>query len=171
MGMGEWGDVGQAWATTTTAYPDVGVPTPRTSSRGSSRGSGSRPSSSRPSTAGSSRGGRGTLYDDVGLSRPGTAGERIEMGYLQKLREEAGLVVDNPNDEMDWDDDLDDVDAEILELIERNESGLAKIREDLITANKELSAHENTPKVGNESKVSASVSASAGGGTKGLSVR
>jgi hypothetical protein len=123
-GGGGW-SVGSAWPSSDLAslpYPDVGIPTPRSSSRGSSR-----PSSSRPSTAGSSRG--RAIYDDFGVSRPGTAGERIEMGYLQKLREEAGLVIDNPNDEMEWDNDLDDVDAEILDLIERNESGLAKIRE------------------------------------------
>jgi hypothetical protein len=89
------------------------------------------------------------------------------MGYLQKLREEAGLAVDNPNEEMEWDEDLDDVDAEILELIERNETGLAKIREDIISANKELSAHENEAAVGNARKSEPSV----GGSTKGLSVR
>ena len=132
------------------SYPDVGLPTPRTSSAGSSvsssRPSSSRPSSrpsssrpgsrsgSRPSTAGSRKG----LYDDLGLERPNTATERIQTGFLQKLREEAGLTVENPNDEYEFSDEEDVEDAEILDLIERNETGLARIRQDLITANKEV---------------------------------
>ncbi|GMH81724.1 hypothetical protein TrVE_jg3101 [Triparma verrucosa] len=136
------------------SYPDVGLPTPRTSSAGSSvsssRPSSSRPSSrpsssrpgsrsgSRPSTAGSRKG----LYDDLGLERPNTATERIQTGFLQKLREEAGLTVENPNDEYEFSDDEDVEDAEILDLIERNETGLARIRQDLITANKELLDYE-----------------------------
>ena len=121
------------------AYPDVGLPTPRSSSDASSlRGN----ASSRPSTAGSRRSGASglSLYDDLAPSRPGTASERIETGYLQMLREEAGLVVDNPNEEMEWQEG--DEDAEIMDLIERNENSLAKIREDLVNANRELSEYE-----------------------------
>ncbi len=136
-----------AWEASLPAYPEVGIPTPRSSCQGSSRQSSSRASGSRPSSSrsrpsssrpssGRATSDTGTLYDDLGLQRPGTAGERIESGYLEKLREEAGLVRENPNDEDIWDDDEEE-DAEIFDLIERNEAGLAKIRDDLAAANKE----------------------------------
>lgn len=98
------------------------------------------------------------------MTRPQTASERIEAGFLQKLREEAGLAVDNPNDEMDFEDEEDIEDAEILNLIERNETGLAKIRQDLISANKELSEYERKE---NQSEPNGAVN-KAKGGSKGF---
>ena len=155
-----WGSIGSESQTADQLpmYPDVGVPTPRSSESGGSSRSGSRPGtatasgrsrpgsarSSRPGSARSSRPGSagGQLYDDGGAARPQTASERIEVGYLQKLREEAGLKIDNPNDENVWENDEDGEDNEILDLIERNESGLAKIRQDLVDANKDCTRWE-----------------------------
>ena len=161
---GAWGDGGGSSGGGSSgdglpAYPDVGIPTPRSSC--SSSRSGSRPSTarSRPSSA-------KALYEEGGVAGPGTASERIESGYLQRLREEAGLGVDNPNDEVVWEDEGDEEDVEILNLIERNETGLAKIRRDLVEMKKEEEEKENR-----DGKDAGGEKKRGGGGMEGLSVR
>jgi hypothetical protein len=165
FGGGIGGNVGSAWGEQLPAYPDVAFPTPRSSESGGSSRVGSRPGTagssrggSRPGSGGGGGGGRRTLYQDPDVERPQTACERIESGYLQKLREEAGLSVDNPNDESAWGNEEDDEDNEILDLIERNENGLAKIRQDLVEANKEIGSWE---------KGRGGAGAGAGGGGRG----
>jgi len=129
-------------------YPEVGIPTPR-SSENSYGISGSRPTSSQTGSRPASARSR----ESYGCERPKTAAERIEANYITNLRSEAGLLEVNPSDGIGTTYSDDEEDLEILNLMERNENELAKLRKDLVNCNKQFEEEENRQRAKNAPKV------------------